>query len=170
MHLLWATWKNGNGCMDFARIVKSSSACVWNIRQIDKYLLFIWLLYQLTLKWPQFFSPSFDDYNIIKYHNKHGHITHSLAHCKNVKRYWSFNRIFCLMGPKLSFVVINNLIMLEWNVTDWLHATFVTTCYILVLCSAPSVPQLVVQSQRRPLLGHSPGWKRLLALSHLRHY
>ena len=28
----------------------------------------------------------------------------------------------------------------------------------------------VVQSQRRPLLGPSPGWKRLLALSHLRHY
>ena len=28
----------------------------------------------------------------------------------------------------------------------------------------------VVQSPRRPLLGPSPGWKRLLALSHLRHY
>ena len=28
----------------------------------------------------------------------------------------------------------------------------------------------VVQSQRRPLLGPSPGWKRLLPLSHLRHY
>ena len=27
----------------------------------------------------------------------------------------------------------------------------------------------VVQSRRRPLLGPSPGWKRLLALSHLRH-
>ena len=26
------------------------------------------------------------------------------------------------------------------------------------------------QSQRSPLLGPSPGWKRLLALSHLRHY
>ena len=26
------------------------------------------------------------------------------------------------------------------------------------------------QSQRRPLLGPSPGWKHLLALSHLRHY
>ena len=26
------------------------------------------------------------------------------------------------------------------------------------------------QSRRRPLLGPSPGWKRLLALSHLRHY
>ena len=39
-----------------------------------------------------------------------------------------------------------------------------------VLCSAPLVPQPVVQSRRRPLLGPSPGWKRLLALSHLRHY
>ena len=28
----------------------------------------------------------------------------------------------------------------------------------------------VVQSRRRPLLDPSPGWKRLLALSHLRHY
>ena len=27
----------------------------------------------------------------------------------------------------------------------------------LVLCSAPSVPQPVVQSRRRPLLGPSPG-------------
>ena len=34
----------------------------------------------------------------------------------------------------------------------------------------PSVPLPVVQSRRRPLLGPSPGWKRLLALSHLRHY
>ena len=34
----------------------------------------------------------------------------------------------------------------------------------------PSVPQSVVQSRRRPLLGPSPGWKRLLPLSHLRHY
>ena len=28
----------------------------------------------------------------------------------------------------------------------------------------------VLQSRRRPQLGPSPGWKRLLALSHLRHY
>ena len=34
----------------------------------------------------------------------------------------------------------------------------------------PSVPQPVVQSRRRPLIGPSPGRKRLLALSHLRHY
>ena len=29
--------------------------------------------------------------------------------------------------------------------------------FMLVLCSAPSVPQPVVQSRRRPLLGPSPG-------------
>ena len=34
----------------------------------------------------------------------------------------------------------------------------------------PSVPQPVVQSRRRPLLGPFPDWKRLLPLSHLRHY
>ena len=41
---------------------------------------------------------------------------------------------------------------------------------ILVPQIDPSVPKPVVQSRRRPLLGPSPGWKRLLALSHLRHY
>ena len=41
---------------------------------------------------------------------------------------------------------------------------------ILVPQIVPSVPQPVVQSRRSPLLGPSPGWKRLLALSHLRHY
>ena len=39
-----------------------------------------------------------------------------------------------------------------------------------MISNDPSVPQPVVQSRRRPLLGPSPGWKRLLALSHLRHY
>ena len=35
----------------------------------------------------------------------------------------------------------------------------------------PSVPQpWLYKSRRRPLLGPSPGWKRLLALSLLRHY
>ena len=42
-------------------------------------------------------------------------------------------------------------------------------------CSVPSSAANrliceIVQSRRRPLLGPSPGWKRLLALSHLRHY
>ena len=34
----------------------------------------------------------------------------------------------------------------------------------------PQIDPSVEQSRRRPLLGPSPGWKRLLALSHLRHY
>ena len=41
---------------------------------------------------------------------------------------------------------------------------------VLVPQIDPSVPQPAVQSRRRPLLGPSPGWKRLLPLSHLRHY
>ena len=42
--------------------------------------------------------------------------------------------------------------------------------YLRVPQIDPSVSQPVVQSWRRPLLGPSPGWKHLLALSHLRHY
>ena len=38
------------------------------------------------------------------------------------------------------------------------------------LCAANRLICEVVQSRRRPLLGPSPGWKRLLVLSHLRHY
>ena len=34
----------------------------------------------------------------------------------------------------------------------------------------PSVPQPIVQSRRRPLLGPSPGWNWLLPLSHLTLY
>ena len=41
-------------------------------------------------------------------------------------------------------------------------------------CSTPTTDTLdftrISQSRRRPLLGPSPGWKWLLALSHLRHY
>ena len=57
----------------------------------------------------------------------------------------------------------------DWWRTAWRRSRWWTRLW-LVLCSAPSVPQPVVQSRRRPLLGPSPGWKRLLALSHLRHY
>ena len=41
------------------------------------------------------------------------------------------------------------------------------------LCSAPSVSQsdfTIMEKVPTHLLGPSPGWKRLLALSHLRHY
>ena len=41
---------------------------------------------------------------------------------------------------------------------------------VLVASAANPLIGEVVQSQRRPLLGPSPSWKRLLALSHLRHY
>ena len=59
-----------------------------------------------------------------------------------------------------------------WRQVSWWHddVRWLMLGPGLVLCSAPSVPQPVVQSRRRPLLGPSPGWKRLLALSHLRHY
>ena len=44
---------------------------------------------------------------------------------------------------------------------------------ILIPVSSSAANRLigeVVQSRRRPRLGPSPGWKRLLPLSHLRHY
>ena len=52
------------------------------------------------------------------------------------------------------------------------HAVRIARSKVLLLVPQidPSVPQPVVQSRRRPLLGPSPGWKRLLPLSHLRHY
>ena len=51
------------------------------------------------------------------------------------------------------------------------HGRWSAVCSsVLVPQIDPSVPQPVVQSWRRPLLGPSPGWKRLLALSHLRYY
>ena len=65
------------------------------------------------------------------------------------------------------------------NIPPTHHFIFATL--LLPACSLP--PALTVrarawnkwpsegsQSRRRPLLGPSPGWKRLLALSHLRHY
>ena len=65
-------------------------------------------------------------------------------YCNVMNIWWmySMNNKFVMFGPSVSNVV---------------------------LC-APSVPQPVSQSRWRPLLGPSPGWKRLLALSHLRHY
>ena len=46
-------------------------------------------------------------------------------------------------------------------------------CHVMARVESSAANRLiseVVQSRRRPLLGPSPGWKRLLALSHLRHY
>ena len=56
--------------------------------------------------------------------------------------------------------------------------TWAPPCFVylsdLVTNRAANVPSRrlreALQSQRRPLLGPSLGWKRLLALSHLRHY
>ena len=48
------------------------------------------------------------------------------------------------------------------------HRTFQDKCNLT--SAANRLIGEVVQSRRRPLLGPSPGWKRLLALSHLRHY
>ena len=53
--------------------------------------------------------------------------------------------------------------VLAWLEADWEErgqwtAELMEHCNLrLVLCSAPSVPQPVVQSRRRPLLGPSPG-------------
>ena len=53
--------------------------------------------------------------------------------------------------------------VLAWLEADWEDrgqwtAELMEHCNLrLVLCSAPSVPQPVVQSRRRPLLGPSPG-------------
>ena len=47
----------------------------------------------------------------------------------------------------------------RWTQSDW-----------ITISAANRLIGKVVQSRRRPLLGPSPGWKRLLALSHLRHY
>ena len=61
------------------------------------------------------------------------------------------------------------------NISESQKWNMVLSDGVLFPCSVPSsaANQLigeVVQSRRRPLLGPSPGWKRLLALSHLRHY
>ena len=48
------------------------------------------------------------------------------------------------------------------------HQSFVSAC--TGISAANRLIGEVVQSRRRPLLGPSPGWKRLLAFSDLRHY
>ena len=46
----------------------------------------------------------------------------------------------------------------------------VCLCRLIIYSAANRLIGKVVQSRRRPLLGPSPSWKRLLPLSHLRHY
>ena len=72
----------------------------------------------------------------------------------------------------------NKMQLLSFPVSRKIQKRFRPSCVsllsehfcVLVPQIDPSVPQPVVQLRRRPLLGPSPGWKRLLALSHLRHY
>ena len=48
-----------------------------------------------------------------------------------------------------------------------------TQFYVYILVPETKIIRMfpkISQSRRRPLLGPSPGWKRLLAISHLRHY
>ena len=54
--------------------------------------------------------------------------------------------------------------------TVWAGVTIISpySPYVLELCKW--LIGEVVQSRRRPLLGPSPGWKRLLPFTHLRHY
>ena len=54
--------------------------------------------------------------------------------------------VFAFQVSDLEFIVFSNCDIDKHNLD-----------FILVLCSAPSVPQPVVQSRRRPLLGPSPG-------------
>ena len=58
---------------------------------------------------------------------------------------------------------------LRWNF-PFQFTQFVTGDWSVPTSAANRLIGEVVQSRKRPLLGPSPGWKRLLALSHLRHY
>ena len=71
--------------------------------------------------------------------------------------YWRLTRARCSLMSDFShlLLVLNssvNIIIYGWKVV------------------LEKVPSEGSQSRRRPLLGPSPGWKRLLLLSHLRHY
>ena len=54
----------------------------------------------------------------------------------------------------------------KWNSMEFLHFHWKSAAYWVELQTIHRFSQ----SRRRPLLGPSPGWKRLLVLSHLRHY
>ena len=89
-------------------------------------------------------------------------------------------------GQCLDFLEFDDLvsnIILELQMTEKRKKVCVWVAYILcaplsqLRCHATRASKKgsrrlreVLQSQRRPLLGPSPGWKHLLALSHLRHY
>ena len=53
----------------------------------------------------------------------------------------------------------------------WAELVYKFKTNVWVVVSAADDPSVFTsQSQRRPLLGPSPGWRHLVALSHLRHY
>ena len=75
--------------------------------------------------------------------------------------------------------------ILQWNIYFAIRKNIIFPCpqQTVISCASlcPHHPSIlgsavkrsigeVVQSRRRPLLEPSPGWKRLLALSHWRHY
>ena len=62
-------------------------------------------------------------------------------------------------APTLHQWTIVNFNAPSINIISVRYFINMTSPLVLVLCSAPSVPQPVVQLQRRPLLGPSPGWK-----------
>ena len=76
-----------------------------------------------------------------------------------------------------------NILGLYWRLTrarcslmsDFSHLLLVLNSSVNIIIYGwkevlEKVPSEGSQSRRRPLLGPSPGWKRLLPLSHLRHY
>ena len=95
----------------------------------------------------------------------------------NLSKYWWSVYLLCI---NIEHTLAALKCLLSWSSLTVCWFSFETTIWKgekgmkvrlqLVPQIDPSVPQPVVQSQRRPLLGPSPGWKRLLPLSHLRHY
>ena len=75
---------------------------------------------------------------------------------------------------KLLMKCVKAVLVLRWR--GWDRGTIIfVVCLLLsphrvAISAANRLIGEVVQSQRRPLLGPSPGWKRLLVLSHLRQY
>ena len=74
---------------------------------------------------------------------------------------WTQNRA---LGPSFLFQLLP-LCYLDFPTSSHDH-TWALVLETKVIRMFPKISQ----SRRRPLLGPSPGWKRLLALSHLRHY
>ena len=61
-------------------------------------------------------------------------------------------------------------VVYQQYISDKNHVHMNATCWVELQTKVISRLLQISQSQRRPLLGPSPGSKRLLPLSHLRHY